>query len=321
MKIFHCGHCEQLVFFENTSCVNCGHALAYLPDERTWARSSRRATTSWRSVGPRQRGATEYRLCANYRPARTICNWVGPRRRPQPLLPVVPADPGHPRPEPCRAPARPGAASRAPSGGWSTACSAWISRWRPRPRIRSAAWPSSSSPIPTRARRVPCPVLTGHDNGVITINIAEADDAEREKRRNLMHEPYRTILGHFRHEIGHYYWDRLIRDSRADRRVPPPLRRRAARLRRGDPAPPQARRPADWAVVVRLGLRQLPPVGRLGRDLGPLPAHHRHPGDGRRVRPLPPPQALGRARDEARHRRRRPAGPRRSTRSSIAGSR
>jgi hypothetical protein len=25
-----------------------------------------------------------------------------------------------------------------------------------------------------------------------------------------MHEPYRTLLGHFRHEIGHYYWDRLV---------------------------------------------------------------------------------------------------------------
>jgi hypothetical protein len=57
------------------------------------------------------------------------------------------------------------------------------------------------------------PVLTGHDNGVITINIAEADDVEREKRPNLMHEPYGTILGHFRHEIGHYYWDRLIKGS------------------------------------------------------------------------------------------------------------
>jgi len=54
------------------------------------------------------------------------------------------------------------------------------------------------------------PVLTGHADGVITINIAEADDAEREKRRTAMHEPYRTLLGHVRHEIGHYYWDRLI---------------------------------------------------------------------------------------------------------------
>ncbi len=56
-------------------------------------------------------------------------------------------------------------------------------------------------------------VMTGHDNGVITINIAEADDIEREMARRSMHEMYRTVLGHFRHEVGHYYWDRLIRDD------------------------------------------------------------------------------------------------------------
>jgi hypothetical protein len=55
--------------------------------------------------------------------------------------------------------------------------------------------------------------LTGHKNGVITVNVAEADDAEREKRRQQMGEPYRTLLGHFRHEIGHYYWDRLIKNG------------------------------------------------------------------------------------------------------------
>jgi hypothetical protein len=55
--------------------------------------------------------------------------------------------------------------------------------------------------------------MTGHEDGRITIMLAEADDAEREKRRSAMHEPYRTILGHFRHEIGHYYWDRLVRDE------------------------------------------------------------------------------------------------------------
>jgi hypothetical protein len=56
-------------------------------------------------------------------------------------------------------------------------------------------------------------VLTGHDAGLITLNIAEADDAERESRRQGMHEVYRTLLGHFRHEVGHYYWDRLVRDG------------------------------------------------------------------------------------------------------------
>jgi len=56
-------------------------------------------------------------------------------------------------------------------------------------------------------------VMTGHDNGNITIALAEANDAEREKRRVAMGEPYRTLLGHFRHEIGHYYWDVLVRDG------------------------------------------------------------------------------------------------------------
>jgi len=56
-------------------------------------------------------------------------------------------------------------------------------------------------------------VLTGHDNGLITINVAEADDVYREAQRQLYREPYRTLLGHFRHEIGHYYWDRLIQST------------------------------------------------------------------------------------------------------------
>lgn len=48
-------------------------------------------------------------------------------------------------------------------------------------------------------------VMTGHAAGLITINVAEADDAERERIRSAMGEPYRTLLGHFRHEVGHYY--------------------------------------------------------------------------------------------------------------------
>ncbi|VTU39442.1 zinc-binding metallopeptidase family protein [Variovorax sp. PBL-E5] len=53
-------------------------------------------------------------------------------------------------------------------------------------------------------------VLTGHEEGVITLNAEEAEDAVRERIRAEMREPYRTLLGHFRHEIGHYYWDLLV---------------------------------------------------------------------------------------------------------------
>jgi hypothetical protein len=58
------------------------------------------------------------------------------------------------------------------------------------------------------------PVSTGHEGGVITINVAEADDAFRERVRVSLGEPYRTLLGHFRHEVGHYYWARLVERSR-----------------------------------------------------------------------------------------------------------
>ncbi|WP_439395087.1 putative zinc-binding metallopeptidase [Bradyrhizobium sp. PMVTL-01] len=58
------------------------------------------------------------------------------------------------------------------------------------------------------------PVLTGHRAGLITLNLAEADDVERESRRVSMRETYRTLLGHFRHEIGHFYWYVLIDEAR-----------------------------------------------------------------------------------------------------------
>jgi len=55
-------------------------------------------------------------------------------------------------------------------------------------------------------------VITGHDDGLITLDLAEADDEHREHLRLHLNEPYRTLLGHFRHEIGHYYWPVLVDD-------------------------------------------------------------------------------------------------------------
>ena len=123
--------------------------------------------------------------------------------------------------------------------------------------------------------------MTGHAQGVITLNVAEADDAERVRRRDELHEPYRTLLGHLRHESGHYYWDRLIDEGgrlEAFRQVfgdesidySQALQRHYAR-----------RRPAGrLAGQLRQRVRDLAPVGGLGRDLGPLPAHGRPAGDG-----------------------------------------
>ena len=56
-------------------------------------------------------------------------------------------------------------------------------------------------------------VVTGHLEGLITINLLEADPHLRERMRMAMNESYRTLLGHFRHESGHYYWQRLVKDE------------------------------------------------------------------------------------------------------------
>ena len=103
-------------------------------------------------------------------------------------------------------------------------------RIRTRPRVRFPRRPDGAAAAQPR-------VMTGHASGLITINVAEADDAERERQRKSMGEPYRTLLGHFRHEIAHYYWDRLVRGRPADRGVPAAVRRRARGLRRGAAAP------------------------------------------------------------------------------------
>ncbi|WP_110687427.1 zinc-binding metallopeptidase family protein [Salinicola aestuarinus] len=64
-------------------------------------------------------------------------------------------------------------------------------------------------------------VYTGHASGHITINLKEADDVERERLRIDFNEPQRTLIGHFRHEIGHYYWDLLVKgqEEEASRQV------------------------------------------------------------------------------------------------------
>jgi len=58
-------------------------------------------------------------------------------------------------------------------------------------------------------------VLIGHEKGVVTIDVSESDPSEREKVRVALDEPYRTMLGHFRHEFGHYFqWQHVRGDAR-----------------------------------------------------------------------------------------------------------
>jgi hypothetical protein len=221
VKVFHCDHCGQLLFFENINCVRCGRALAYVPqlghlmsldlrpsgtDLNAQAGDAPKLWTSPLAMG------TAFKLCQNYS-RHNVCNWALPEDDPNDLCracrltKTIPnlSRPGNDRLwyqlevakrrlvytiDQLGLPLR--NATEDPTGG--------------------LAFEFLEDPDPNTQSNEP-KVMTGHNNGVVTINIAEADEAERVKRRLALNEPYRTVLGHFRHEIGHYYWDRLVRDS------------------------------------------------------------------------------------------------------------
>jgi hypothetical protein len=206
MKVFHCSHCEHLVFFENTVCVRCQHRLAYLPDLETVGSLDPVGEDLWRCpINERYL----YRLCENYN-RENICNWA------------IPATDTHSLCRSC------GFTLTVPALDQPGHKEAWYKLEVAKRRLLYSLWSlgcpvESKSDDPARGFGFQfladmegpdaAPVITGHADGIITINIAEADDAERERRRQQLHEPYRTLLGHFRHESGHYYWDRLIKNS------------------------------------------------------------------------------------------------------------
>jgi hypothetical protein len=219
VKIFHCDHCQNLVFFENIQCVNCGHALGFLPDSQDMGSLDPIGGGRWASPLPSARGRA-YRLCANY-DRENICNWAVPEDDPNPLCSscrltkVIPdlTVPGNKE-----AWYRMESAKRRLICGLLTLALPLEGKTG---RIGSVDGPGLRTPengvefefLADPAAPGAGPVLTGHNQGVITLNLAEADDSERERRRTQLHEPYRTLLGHFRHEIGHYYWDRLVAEG------------------------------------------------------------------------------------------------------------
>ena len=207
MKVFHCQNCQQTVFFENTHCNSCGHLLAFLPETREVAALAPAENDQWVSMSLDSDGRL-YRLCSNAVQHQN-CNWGVAADDPSPLCMS------------CRL------TRVIPNLEIEGNLQAWTKLETAKRRLLYSllemqlpvvsrlesptdglAFDFLSDELAPTGR-----VLTGHDNGLITINRAEADDAEREKRRLKLHEPYRTLLGHFRHEVGHYYWDRLIRDG------------------------------------------------------------------------------------------------------------
>ncbi|MEV6772522.1 putative zinc-binding metallopeptidase [Nocardia sp. NPDC051030] len=188
MRDFTCPQCGQQLAFENTLCLNCGSTLGFSLAERTLVVLSN---------GPEP---ARYVQCANQYVAQ--CNWLVPK-------------------------------------GGNTLCESCCLT-RTRPADGDDKWLPAFARAEAAKRRLVLEltelglplvdrdtdpehgltfdllasgterVITGYEDGVITLDLAEGDDAHREKLRVELAEPYRTVLGHFRHEIGHFYFQALI---------------------------------------------------------------------------------------------------------------
>jgi len=230
---FRCGRCGQAVYFENVRCGQCDALLGYLPGERcmgafeadeaagtdtaaaeggTPAPAQAGAAVRWRRVGDGCAGAGDFFTpCAN-RVQHDVCNWM--------------LDPGDAGPL-CRSCRLTAVIPDLTVAGNKTRWAAIEAAKRrlmftlidhgldPEPKTSPADTKGLALHLLAAVPGGPA-VMTGHANGVVTINIAEADDVEREATRVAFGEPVRTLLGHLRHEFGHYLQQRWITGPAAE---------------------------------------------------------------------------------------------------------
>ncbi|HSI54830.1 MAG TPA: putative zinc-binding peptidase [Ramlibacter sp.] len=208
MRTFRCDHCGHPLFFENVQCLQCGSALAFLPDRLAlcavepvpgdttglWQRKARPS---------RKADLRRYRLCINHG-QHQACNFAVRSGDPNGLCAS------------CRQTrVLPDLSLPANRERWYRIEVAKRRLFYTLAQLRlvSVDTPDGRTDGPVFEFLAELPgqqVVTGHCQGLITLNIAEADDDERVRRRVALHEPYRTLLGHLRHESGHFYWDRLV---------------------------------------------------------------------------------------------------------------
>jgi len=204
MKLYTCSNCNNSLYFENSFCLKCNHAVGFIPEEFLFT-TLENTTVGYTSINHKNRF---YRYCPNA--VLGTCNW---------LIPVE------------------------NTNFFCTACQLnrtipdlinidnqlkWkrieIAKHRLVYSLLRLGLPIKSKAAEPEAGGIAFDfmadtspakkVMTGHDNGLITLNIEEANEILSVTHRLNLGEKYRTLLGHFRHEIGHYYWDVLIQNGR-----------------------------------------------------------------------------------------------------------
>lgn len=196
MQVFKCSRCAGVVYFENSVCLGCGAGLGFDPGSLTM-----------RAVEPTSDGSGLFRLVGEARrqPVRRCsnatfgaCNWLTDADTVDTL---------------CRAcilnRTIPDLSNPENLAAWRAVEAA---KKRLVYSLLRLGLPTGGSPPaqPPLTFDVASDTTTGHRDGVVTIDVAEADAVERERRREHFDEPYRSLLGHLRHEAGHYFWPILV---------------------------------------------------------------------------------------------------------------
>ncbi|MDT0645182.1 putative zinc-binding metallopeptidase [Zunongwangia sp. F260] len=199
MKIFNCNNCNNIIFFENDICGYCNSLLGYCNEEEKIIAAN--PGTDFRE------NRTTLKYCRNHE--HSACNWL------------IPENSGFEYCEACQL------NSVIPNIGDEKRLEEWrlieFAKHRLIYSLNKLQLPFVFQQKDRKDLKLQFrflgpgtnskngqQVLTGHLNGVITLNVEEADDLKREKARMQMGEKMRTLLGHFRHEIGHFYWEAII---------------------------------------------------------------------------------------------------------------
>jgi hypothetical protein len=204
MKLYTCSNCQNLLYFENNICLNCQHAVGF--DSNSLSLITL-VPGNENELLDFSNNDNKYRYCKNAE--YSTCNWLVPAADPSPF---------------CRA----CALNRViPTLSTDENLRRWknieVAKHRLVYSLLRLHLPVSVkkeneeegiafdflADVSPEER-----VMTGHNNGTITLNIEEADEAERVRHKQDLGEKYRTLLGHFRHEIGHYYWEALVKNSK-----------------------------------------------------------------------------------------------------------
>jgi hypothetical protein len=197
MQSFNCTRCRRVTYFENSLCLGCGAALGFDPDALTIKalEATPDDATLLAEIGAGNAGRS-FRRCSNA--DHGACNWLVAAEEPAGLcracalnrtIPDL-SDPGHL------------AAWREVESAKKRLVYSLIRFGLPIEGCPPDVAPLTFDVVPN--------AQTGHLDGVITIDVAEADAIERERRREHFDELYRTVLGHLRHEAAHYYWPIVV---------------------------------------------------------------------------------------------------------------